>query len=240
MYMFTRAFACLALLAPILAVLAETAPLITATVAFPESNPFQHIVNGERNPLTVTAENPTSQNVTVVGVSGSTHIPDSGKLVKNLTALSYNVKLIEKGKISLPYQFHSEFRPGDLQLKLWVEYTVGDDKKTKHRVDAFESIVTVVEPPASIFDLQMILTYLIVIGLVDRPKSKKIRSTATVADEPVDATPVKGSGVYSEDWIPQHHLRSRSFKKEGVLSSGDESGAASASGTERRRSTRRK
>jgi hypothetical protein len=251
MHFVARTFALLALLAPIIAVVAETVPAVAASVTWPESNPFQHVTNGERNALTIVAENVAASNITLVGVSGSFHNPDTGKVLKNLTLTSYNVRLVEKAKVSLPYSFHSEFRTGDIQLKLWVEYTVGDDKKTKFRADAFESTVAVVEPAASFFDIQMILTYLITLATLGAggyfaytqyfpeatkktPGGKKIKSVA-VTEEPTDPAPVKGSGVYSNDWIPEHHLRKS--KSKGALSSGDE---GASSGGERRRSTRRK
>jgi len=248
----TRAVALFALLAPIVAVAAETAPQLMANVTFPETNPFQLVVNGQRNHLTVNVENPTGVNITLTAISGSTHLKETGKLIKNLTALPIGVNLYEGAAVALPFSFYSEFRPGAMQLKVWVEYTTTADKKTKLRIDAFENLVKVVEPPASLFDIQMILTYIVVVGIVSfigyavylvyyAPTTKKagprkIKPTA-VTDENVDTEPVKGSGVYSEDWIPEHHLRSRKAKKEGAASSGDES---APSGAERRKSTRRK
>ncbi|EJD49712.1 hypothetical protein AURDEDRAFT_112506 [Auricularia subglabra TFB-10046 SS5] len=246
----TRALALACLLVPALAAAETTAPDVQATAAFPESNPFHHVVNGERNAVTISVENLSDLNVTVSSVAGSVHLADSGKLIKNLTALSYNVPLIKKGKIQVPYTFYSEFRPGDLQLKLWVEYTAPEGK---HRVQAFESVVSVVEPPASLFDLKMLATYIIVAGVLGglgyaaflnygpgAATSKGKGKKRAPAAEPVaaDAVPVKGSGVYSEDWIPEHHLKQRRKKADGALSSGDESGVAS--GTERRKSSRRK
>ncbi|KZV80198.1 hypothetical protein EXIGLDRAFT_781282 [Exidia glandulosa HHB12029] len=222
---------------------------IQATAAFPESNPFHHVTNGERNAVTVNVENLSTDNVTLSAISGSVHNADTGKLVKNLTALAYNVPLIQKAKITLPFTFYSEFKPGDLQLKLWVEYT-GAASAAKQRIVAYESVVKVVEPPASIFDLKMISTYIIALGALAglgyfaytsylapaKGKGGKSRPKPIVTTE-LEPEVVKGSGVYNDEWIPEHHLKNRKKKAEGALSSGDES---ALSGTERRKSSRRK
>jgi hypothetical protein len=83
-------------------------PEIVVTTSFPETNPFNRmfanpavntsscpdfsalsmtrleIVNGEKNSLTVTVENKSDRNVTLLGVSGSLHHPDTDELIKNV------------------------------------------------------------------------------------------------------------------------------------------------------------
>lgn len=56
------------------------------------------------------------------------------------------------------------------------------------------------------------------------PAPKKKTKVKPVATGPVDTPVTPGSGVYSEDWIPAHHLK-KSKSKGGALSSGDESDA---------------
>lgn len=121
----------------------------------------------------------------------------------------------------------------------------------KQRVGAYEGVVKVIEPPASVFDLKMLATYFVAAATLAgagyaayaaygpgaSTKGKKTRAKP-VAVVPAEPAVVKGSGVYNDEWIPEHHLKSRKKKADGVLSSGDESPALS--GTERRRSTRKK
>jgi hypothetical protein len=56
------------------------------------------------------------------------------------------------------------------------------------------------------------------------PAPKKKTKVKPVATGPIDTPVTPGSGVYSEDWIPAHHLR-KPKSKGGALSSGDESDA---------------
>jgi hypothetical protein len=85
-------------------------------------------VNGEKNTLTLTVENKSDRNVTLLGVSGSLYHPDTDALIKNvgyislrlegvvvdfryarqLTSLNYGIPLVEGVKMNLPYVFYSE------------------------------------------------------------------------------------------------------------------------------------
>lgn len=42
------------------------------------------IVNGEKNSLTLTVENKSDRNVTLLNVAGSLHHPDTDALIKNV------------------------------------------------------------------------------------------------------------------------------------------------------------
>jgi hypothetical protein len=64
--------------------------------------------------------------------------------------------------------------------------------------------------------------YFTYLNFVPAPKKKTKVKAAPVG--PVDTPVTPGSGVYSEEWIPAHHLRKPKTKKD-VLSSGDESEA---------------
>ncbi|KAF6757191.1 hypothetical protein DFP72DRAFT_1066035 [Ephemerocybe angulata] len=222
----------------------STDPKVVATAAFPEENTFNHLVNGQKNTLTVTIENKSGLNVTLLNIAGSLTHPDTNALLKNITALKYGVPLLEKSKVQVPYNFYSEFRPGDHRLNLWLQHSVGDKVYT---VDVFESVVTVVEPPVSIFDLKMLATYLILLGLFGgagyytyitlAPPKKK--SKVPTPSAPVGTVTATGAGGYQEEWIPEHHLKkSKSAKKAGGVTSGtsaDEFSGAELSGTEGRR-----
>jgi hypothetical protein len=226
----------------------ENGPEIVATAAFPESNPFSHVVNGEKNTLTVTVENKSSKNVTLLNIAGALVHPDTNALLKNLTSLKYGVTLLEGLKLQIPYTFHSEYKPGDHRLNVWVEHESEDGV---FKVEAFDSVVTVVDPPLSIFDLKLLSTYAIVAGLlggllylayitfVPQPKktrAKKAPSTDAVSS-PVGTVTATGAGGYQEEWIPEHHLRKGKGKKQGAASGDDLSGAetSGAEGGKRRK-----
>jgi len=203
-------------------------PEILVTASFPEDNPFGHVVNGERNRIAVTVENKSERNVTLLSIAGSFHDADTNALIKNVSAAPYGIQLLEGTKLQLPYTFHSEFKPGDIRLNIWLDHIVDEEK---YRVTAYDSIVTVVEPEVSIFDFKLISTYAIVTALLGGltyfayltfvPQSKKPRKAAAAPVGKVAPTTVGG---YQEEWIPDHHIKkgTKGKKQSGVVSSGDE------------------
>lgn len=230
-----------------------TEPEIVVTASFPETNPFSQVVNGEKNSLTLFVENKSDRNVTLLGVSGSLHRPDTDALIKNLTSLNYGIPLLEGVTLNLPYVFYSEFKTGDARLNLWLEHSYEDKK---YRVSAYDSIVTIVEPEISWFDWRMWSTYLVVAGLlgglsyfayltfVPQPKKRTKKPVPTVS-APVGPVTATGAGGYQEEWIPEHHLRKgKKTKQTGSDAvsgtSGDELSGVEASGTEGKKRKGRK
>jgi hypothetical protein len=227
----------------------ESLPEVVATAAFPETNAFNHVVNGEKNGLIITVENKSGQNVTLLNIAGALLHPDTNVVIKNLTSQKYGMPLLENIKLQIPYQFYSQFKPGDHRLSVWLENKADDG--TTYKVEAFDTIVTVVDPELSFFDLKLLSTYAMVAGILGSlvyfaygtfvPQAKKPRakktSTAAVS-APVGTVTATGSGGYQEEWIPEHHLRkSKTSKKQGAVSgtSGDELSGAETSGTEGKR-----
>ncbi|KAJ7477252.1 hypothetical protein B0H11DRAFT_1864971, partial [Mycena galericulata] len=218
---------------------ASTDPVVVSA-AFPESNVFGHIVNGEKNTITLTVENKSGKNVSLVSVGGAVYNVHTEALIKNLTALTFSVSLIPSVKTQVPYTFYSEFKPGDIRLNVWLDHTLED---SLHRVGAYDGVVTVVEPEVSIFDFKMISTYLVTAALLSglvyvaykafapkrssRPRKKPAPSAVSA---PVGAVTATGAGGYQEEWIPEHHMRKPKAvrKKSGALTSGDEFSELSA------------
>jgi len=218
---------------------ASTEPVIVSA-AFPESNVFGHIVNGEKNTITLTVENKSGKNVTLISVGGAVYNVQNEALIKNLTTLTFKVPLIDSVKLQVPFTFYSEFKPGDIRLNIWLDHTLEDSSL---RVGAFDSIVTVVEPELSIFDFKMISTYIMTTALLggliyvaymafapkrsSRPKRKPAPSAVSA---PVGTVTATGAGGYQEEWIPEHHIRKAKTprKKSGTLTSGDEFSELSA------------
>ncbi|KAG7089832.1 hypothetical protein E1B28_011479 [Marasmius oreades] len=224
----------------------ETPELVTS-IQWPESNPFGHVVNGEKNALSVLIENKTGKNITVLSISGSVHTLETEKFLKNLTALAYNIPLVNDVKIAIPYNFYSEFKPGDLLLNIWVDHLIEDEKE---RVLVYESVVTIVEPEGSWFDFKLISTYLVVSALLGGltyvaylsfvPQSKKSKKANVSVPVSVQAT---GAGGYQEEWIPEHHKPKTSRKRTGGAvsgTSGDELSGAETSGAEGKKEKTRK
>ncbi|KAF8150760.1 hypothetical protein B0H34DRAFT_730076 [Crassisporium funariophilum] len=230
-------------------------PEILAAAAFPETNAFNHVVNGEKNSLTVTVENKSDRNVTLLNIAGALLHPDTNAILKNLTSLKYGVPLLQNVKMQLPYTFYSEFKPGDHRLNIWLEHATEDSSIFK--VDVYDSIITIVEPEFSIFDFKLLSTYAIVAALLGglshlayttfvpqtkKPPAKKAANVSVSA--PVGTVTATGAGGYQEEWIPEHHLRkSKSTKKQsGALSgtSGDELSGVETSGAEGKRRKGRK
>ncbi|KAG1747113.1 uncharacterized protein EDB91DRAFT_1245561 [Suillus paluster] len=214
-------------------------PEILIETTFPESNPFGHVVNGERNQIFLVVENRSDKNVTLQSVAGSFHHPETGALIKNTSSLTYGFPLLEGSKLQIPYSFYSEFKTGDLRLNIWLEHTSDDDK---YRVTAYDSVVTIVEPEPSWFDFKLLSTYLIVfaafVGLSYAaynayvPSSKPKRKRPAEVGAPVGTVTATGSSGYQEEWIPEHHLKKTKGKKTKAenpassedLSSGEVSG----------------
>jgi len=223
----------------------EPASELKVTGSFPSDNPFGHVVNGERNIINLLIENYTKRNVTLLSVSGAFHHPETDRLLKNTPVNKFEAKVLEGTKVPVQYPFYSQFKPGDVKLKIWLE--VSDEKQ--YRVSAYDSIVTIVEPEISLLDWKLWITYLIVIGFLGGgayltylsyfPKSKKPKVVAPAgasAPGPIVAT---SSGGYEEEWIPEHHLKKT--KKSGVATSDAETSGGEVSGKEgpRRRKGRK-
>ncbi|KAF8199652.1 hypothetical protein BJ912DRAFT_949819 [Pholiota molesta] len=235
-----------------LALASESSEPFIATAAFPETNAFNHVVNGEKNAITITVENKSGRNTTLLSVGGALLNPDTNVVLKNLTSLKYGVPLLEELKLQIPFTFYSEY-PGDHRLNIWVEHSTEDGTD---KIEAYDSIVTVVDPELSIFDLKLLSTYAMVAAIFGSlaylayttfvPQTKKPRAKKTTTESissPISAT-ATGAGGYQEEWIPEHHLRkTKSSKKQGGAASGtsgDELSGVETSGTEGKRRKGRK
>ncbi|KAG2110957.1 uncharacterized protein F5147DRAFT_109685 [Suillus discolor] len=223
-------------------------PEIVIETTFPESNPFGHVVNGERNQILLLVENKSDKNVTLQSVAGSFHHSETGTLIKNTSSLAYGIPLLEGSKLQIPYSFYSEFKPGDLRLNIWLEHTVDDDK---YRVTAYDSVVTIVEPEPSWLDLKLLSTYLIVLAAFAGvtytaynayvPSQKPKRKRPTQVSAPIGPVTASGSSGYQEEWIPEHHLKKTKGKKtkpDSVAVS--EESSSEANGTEGKRTRKGK
>jgi len=219
----------------------ERGPEILVTASFPEENPFGQIINGQRNRINLLVENQSEQNVTLLNIGGAFHDPNTNRLIQNTTSLNYGIALIQGVKLQLAYAFHTEFKPGDITLNVWINYVTSEDKL--YHLTAFDQVVTVVEPEVSIFNYQVFSTYLLTTAFVGGlvyfayitffPQTKKRTARAPGVNKPSISAPVgkvtaTGVGGYEEEWIPEHHLKKTKASKKKVAD-GDETGATSMS-----------
>ncbi|KAJ9104797.1 hypothetical protein QFC19_003938 [Naganishia cerealis] len=127
---------------------------VVAHADFPPENPLAHVVNGERNRLLLSLANAGPDNFTLVNAAASYHDPARDwALLSNTTASKYNIPLIAGSNFTLPFQVYSEFRPQELGLTVWAN--LKDASGAMHRMVAYNSTVTVVEPQNSLFDIQL-------------------------------------------------------------------------------------
>jgi len=234
---------------------AETGPAVVATGTFLSDSPFPNIVNGQRNSFTIAVENSGQTNITLKSVQGTFYNPKTEVIIRNTTAMTYGVPLVSGAKITLPYSFFSEYKPMEVRLKVFVDYTGEDD--VVGQVTAYDAGLRIVEPEQSWFDLTLLSSYAFVAALIaagsyfayqsffPAPRKKKVTKAPAAASIDAGASsPVvtPGSGVYAEEWIPEHHKKkSNKGKKEGgALSSGDEKSGADSGADGKKKGSRRK
>jgi hypothetical protein len=167
--------------------------------------------------------------------------------------LRYNVPLVAGANFSAPYTLHSEFRPQEIGLTVWVNLAEQGTTDPSSHITAFNQTVSVVEPPTSWLDPSLLFLWLIIgttlLGgayaaystfFADSTKKGRKggikRTKAVVVNEKKEDYPkVK---PYEEDWIPASHLKNRASKlkkQDGGASSGGEeitSGGEVTSGAE--------
>ncbi|GMK59442.1 hypothetical protein CspeluHIS016_0800480 [Cutaneotrichosporon spelunceum] len=222
---------------------------VSAQASFSESNPFGLVTNGEANPMVIQITNAGTNNFTLVSASASYHDTSKHwKLIKNATVAKFNLPVDAGANFTAPYNLNSELRSQEHGLTVWVDLKHGKDL---HRVTAFNSTVSVVEPATSLFDPQVILMYLIIGAALlgagyfaftmysDQPKKRKgARKHAKAAVAVVEGSISDSTkGTYDEDWIPAEHKRRA--KGDGATSGGEATSGAE-SGPEKTRRRRAK
>lgn len=177
-------------------------------------------------------DNHTPNEVVLRSIYGSFLNPKTGAFLRNLTEQTFELPVDAGRGMKIPYRFHSEFKTMEARFQVTVTY---EQEKVSDKKVAFDGLVTIVEPPFSIFDWKLLSTWGFVFGLLGvasyfayinffpAPK-KKTKAKVAAPTGPVDTPVTPGSGVYSEEWIPAHHIKKGKGKKD-ALSSGDESDA---------------
>ncbi|KAM0787295.1 hypothetical protein ACM66B_007071 [Microbotryomycetes sp. NB124-2] len=225
---------------------AAVQPDVEASIQWPASNAFGRVVNGKSdNLLEVRVANHAADQVTVTRVFGSyKEAQGKQRALRNTTELKLR-QVVPSGQKSplIPYRLHSENKIGDVGLSVWVEYL--DSASKKHVTLGYDGVATVVEPEGSFFDPALLFSYAVILAILagagylvygsyfaaPKTKSKRTkRAPAPVAEASSTATDTPSKGV-DNDWIPEHHLRTRKTGGYTSATSGDESeGAAKRKG----------
>ncbi|ORZ22093.1 hypothetical protein BCR42DRAFT_367754 [Absidia repens] len=189
---------------------------VEAVAQFPD-NPFGLIVNGQKNAVVLTLTNKDAVDASIVGVSGKVTLAgDDSKVLRNLPALRYDARLVSKASLELPYEFYSEFAPGELALTVYVDL-LADEKPV--RIVGYSGNITVTDPESSLLDAQLLFLYAVMAagavgilyvvrqaffgGSTKKPSAKKAAEPTVRAAHRDE----KGQMVLDESWIPEHHLK---------------------------------
>jgi hypothetical protein len=131
-------------------------PQVTVDVQFPSSEIFGvKLINGLATKSVITFTNLEPEPVTIAAIGGSLLAENLNppQVVRNLTIQTYNTEIPSGASESLTYAFTTDLHPQDLRLSLLS--IIRDTKDKFYTVGIYNSTVTVVEAPMSIFDPQL-------------------------------------------------------------------------------------
>ncbi|EFX01445.1 hypothetical protein CMQ_6387 [Grosmannia clavigera kw1407] len=163
--------------------------------------------------------------------------PPSAAIVANLTGVTYeNSKdaILAPGATKVfPYSFVLDLQPRDVKLSL--QAVVSSSAGHVFQLEAHSDTATIVDPPISFFDPQIIFLYIFLTGVFGAtlyfvyktwiealfPQAKRtgagrksrkaaVAAEPTAADAALSGNESTGAGTGAEDfdasWIPAHHL----------------------------------
>lgn len=178
------------------------------------------VVNGQKNVVKVIFDNKSKKNYTVDLIGGHLVIPDNpSSIVRNLTAYSYSRPAPAMDHVEITYNFYAEFQPQELDLLLFVFFS--DEKETRYRGVGYNGTITIVEPEHSLFDIQLLFLYVILLGVIGgvgflifqaffggiKSKKGKKRVPSTKPEDMAAGGSSSADLKYDESWIPEHHLK---------------------------------
>ncbi|CAJ0554268.1 hypothetical protein HG530_007263 [Fusarium avenaceum] len=245
--MFFKASLLALVAAQIFGAVAQDAPVVNAATKaplnadikaiFPEAEILGlQLVNGRPTKAVIEVNNKDANPITVSFVSGSLNtmkeIPEDSpryaSIVRNLTAVQYNIEVPAGEKKELPFSFAQDMQPQDVRIELSALVT--DSTGNLHEVLVHNGSASIVEAPTSFLDPQIIFLYLFLSAAfagtlyfvyktwiealfpqAKRPRTNKKAKKIVDVSEPLsgsESTPVAvTSGKdYDESWIPEHHI----------------------------------
>ncbi|KAF3770723.1 hypothetical protein M406DRAFT_320484 [Cryphonectria parasitica EP155] len=210
---------------------------IDIATSFPDSTFGVKLVNGRPTKAVVEIENHEDGPINLVFMGGMLattqplpeDAPPSAGVLRNLSAMSYDVDIGPGEARTLPFPFVLDMQPQDVVLNLLA--VIRNEKNQIFQVEAHSGLASIVEAPTSIFDPQIIFLYVFLTGAFGGtlyfiyktwiealfPQAKKApragkKAKKIEAPEPLSGneSPGVASGVdkdYDESWIPDHHRR---------------------------------
>ncbi|ROW15916.1 hypothetical protein VPNG_02673 [Cytospora leucostoma] len=211
---------------------------------FPDSSLGVKLVNGHPTRAVIEVQNLEDGPVQLAFVGGALSTtqplpedaPAAAGILRNLSAVSYNVEIPAGETQSLPFSFVLDMQPQDVVINLLA--VLANSQGQVFQIDAHRGIASIVEPPTSIFDPQIIFLYLFLTGVFGGvlyfvyrtwieplfPQTRRAPRPAKKSKKPVEVSePLSGSestGVttgaaksYDESWIPEHHINRPATKR---------------------------
>lgn len=134
---------------------------IDIATTFPDSEFGVKLVNGHATRAVLEIQNHEEGPINLVFLGGMLattqplpeDAPPSAGVLRNLSAMNYNVDIGPGEARSLPFPFVLDMQPQDVVLNLLA--VIRDEKDRIFQVEAHSGLASIVEPPTSIFDPQM-------------------------------------------------------------------------------------
>ncbi|KAF3923467.1 hypothetical protein ABW21_db0207980 [Orbilia brochopaga] len=191
-------------------------------VTFPDNDSPLGItfVNGHVARVNLEIANHEPHPITVEAVGGQLRKLDRSTILRNLTASKVATEIPASGVANVPYSFVPNMHAQDVVFELGVVFSLKEGGKVA-QYTAYNSTISIAEPPTSLLDPQILFLYLFILGLVSGggylayqtwvvpmlPKPKRVRPTPVAPVEAKTTSAEVPKGGFDESWIPEHHLK---------------------------------
>ncbi|KAF4978696.1 hypothetical protein FZEAL_4965 [Fusarium zealandicum] len=207
------------------------------SATFPEADIFGvKLVNGRPTKSLIEISNREAGAIQVAFIGGAlastkelpAERPAYERIIRNLTAVPYNLAIEAGEKKELPFSFALDMQPQDVLLELVA--VISDSKGTIHQIPVHTASASIVEAPTSFLDPQIIFLYLFLTAVfaatlyfvyktwiealfpqAKRPRSAKKNKKVVEVVEPLSPSEATAAAAasgkdYDESWIPDHHI----------------------------------